>query len=109
MVTDIVLAAVGLMLFLFSEHQINRMTRQTRASIRLAFSMNALSGVCFVVQSFAGPSALYAAFVLCVCGCALLMLANRRIGCVFGCRDYDAFWRKQDANIGGRAQTDKRA
>lgn len=93
MVANIVLVTIGLMLFLFSEHQINRMTKRTRKIIRLAFSLNALSGVCFAAQPlFPDMPAVHVAVAMALSGTALLIIANRRKGCIFGCRQYDAFW-----------------
>ncbi len=94
MVANIVCVTIGAILFLFAEHQINKMTSATCLRIRLAFFCKALGGVGLAMSPAIGDWFFFVAFGLIVSGVSLLVVFNRRDS-LFGCREDDKFWRRE--------------
>lgn len=95
MIADIVVFSLGATLFLFAEARINRMSKATRKCIRFCFTMLALGGFWLaagVVMN--SPLLISMAIGAAVFGSAVLIIRNARHGNIFGCRESDAFWRK---------------
>lgn len=100
MVIDLALAIIGGTLFLFAEHQINRMTRQTKKCIRLCFTLMAVGGLGIAtIPLFSSPLLTLLSFGCAMSGAAILIVRNRRTGSIFGCRGNDRFW--LDDNLEG--------
>lgn len=97
MIIDLSLTIIGGLLFLFAEHQINKMSSSTRLCIRVCFTLMAVGGAGIaVIPLFQSPVLTLTSFAMAMAGAGLLIVRNNRTDSIFGCRKEDEFWRRDN-------------